>query len=78
MLRLMKYVTVTLVVAWVVLWIVRERFLKSAGVFLDEFAEGVIPWILIVAICHGAFVARRRSKLARQLREASQPEPTVR
>lgn len=75
MLRLTKYVAVMLVVTFVVLWVVRERFLKGAGVFLDEFVEGVVPWVLIVAICHGFFVLRRRTKLARRSRQSA---PTVR
>jgi hypothetical protein len=75
MLRLLKFLAVILVVTFVMLWLVRERFLKGFGTFFDEFAEGVIPWLLIAVICHGFLAARRRAKLAQQ-RDQRDGEPT--
>jgi len=65
MLRLAKYVAVILVVTYVVLYVLRERFLKGAGVFLNEYAEGIIPWLLLVVICKAVLVGRRRLRSTR-------------
>jgi len=47
--RLVTFVALLLTVTFVALYVLRERAMKSAGIFFYEYVEGVIPWLVILA-----------------------------
>ena len=59
--RLLVFVVVLLIIAYVALYFTLEHTLKGPDVFLLEYLEGIIPWLVIV----GAVWRVRRGLLLR-------------